>query len=204
MRAEKSFWMVALLALAASSAAADDVKVRPAPGCGMVVTNAAGTSERLRVNESGEVSLPTLAPLAGDKNLCLDSTTGRIGTCAQPAVPDIIQLCASAALSCVKAGGCSISDFGNVSCSLPVPPSDCNSNEYRMTATCPAGYDRLPLTQCKKPNSATLVAHVYADPYDRSSPSCSYTGSINPSTLETLAISIYCIRQPADLCLKPQ
>ncbi len=202
MRTEKSFWMVALLALAASSAAADDVKFRPASGCGMVVTNAAGTSERLRVNESGEVSLPTLAPLAGDKNLCLDSTTGRIGTCAQPAVPDIIQMCASTTIHC---DGCQISDLGNVSCSLPVPPSDCNSNEYRMTATCPAGYDRLSLTECRRPNAVTVVAHVYVDPYDRSSLSCSYTGFLpsGPQS-ETLAISIYCIRQPADLCLKPQ
>ena len=58
LRLKNTQWMAMLLLLWGTGALADDVKIRPAAGNGVVVTNAAGTSERLRVNESGQVFLP--------------------------------------------------------------------------------------------------------------------------------------------------
>ncbi len=83
LRLKNTQWMAMLLLLWGTGALADDVKIRPAAGNGVVVTNAAGTSERLRVNESGQVFLPALTPLSSNQILCFDSATGRIGTCSQ-------------------------------------------------------------------------------------------------------------------------
>jgi len=74
--------------LAARDAHSADVKIRPSPGAGVVVTNAAGTEERLRVNDNGDIFLWALAPLGGaDGILCLQTSTGHIGTCVQTAGP---------------------------------------------------------------------------------------------------------------------
>lgn len=77
--------MVVVTVLIAVAAHPQDVKIRPAPGSGVVVTNAAGSIEQLRVNDSGLVFLPTLlAHPAPDRFLCIDTATGRVGTCAVP------------------------------------------------------------------------------------------------------------------------
>jgi hypothetical protein len=103
---------------------------------------------------------------------------------------------------------CPTSDFANVKCnSGPVgsSPSDCNPNEYRLTAQCPAGYERLSLRNCKKPDSQNLVAHPYTYVYSNDLLACSYTGTINRGfpTQELLGISIWCIKAKPDPCLRP-
>jgi hypothetical protein len=73
--------LIALLA-AVGAAYAEDVVVQPETGDGLVVTNAAGTEERFRVNEDGSVtigSLPT-APLQTNP-VCSDGASGELGTC---------------------------------------------------------------------------------------------------------------------------
>ena len=87
IRAKALMFVVMLPALIGGSTYADDVKITPAAGNGVVVTNATSTVERLRVNENGQVFLPALAPQpSADRTLCIDSVTGRVGTCAQQAV----------------------------------------------------------------------------------------------------------------------
>ena len=224
LRLKNTQWMAMLLLLWGTGALADDVKIRPAAGNGVVVTNAAGTSERLRVNESGQVFLPALTPLSSNQILCFDSATGRIGTCSQlagpagppgpagpagPAGPDgadsIIMVCNSVIVECNNpTTDCPIS--GNVQCNpTGSSPEDCNPNEYRLTAQCPAGYERLSLRICKKPDSKNLVAHPYTYAYANDALACSYTGTINRGfpTQELLGISIWCIKAKPDPCLKP-
>jgi len=77
-----------ILLLAAAPARADDVTVKPPPGGGLVVTNSAGTSERLRVNENGGVFLPGLqSHPSADRAICSNQATGVVGTCALAAGP---------------------------------------------------------------------------------------------------------------------
>lgn len=65
-------------------ARADDVKVQPAPGSGFVVTDKTGATERFKVKESGEVTVPGLlaAPSIEAQPLCFNITTGRVGSCS--------------------------------------------------------------------------------------------------------------------------
>lgn len=72
-----------VLAAAANSLPAADIKLQPVPGNGVVITNAAATQERLRVNEGGGVYLPGLAPnAAADRVLCTSTSDGQVGVCA--------------------------------------------------------------------------------------------------------------------------
>jgi hypothetical protein len=75
--------MLALLGLTAP-ARADDVKVQPAPGSGFVVTDKTAATERFKVKESGEVTVPGLlaAPSIEAQPLCFNITTGRLGSCS--------------------------------------------------------------------------------------------------------------------------
>ncbi len=78
-------WILALalaLALATWPAHSQDVKVQPAPGNGLVVTDAAGVQVRLRVNADGTIYLPGIGPLAGPNgSICVNAATGQLGTC---------------------------------------------------------------------------------------------------------------------------
>ena len=68
---------------AAVCAQAEDIELRPGPGGGMVVTDAAGNDIHLRVNESGEILLPGLAA-TGEQDeapICYNLSTGRLGNC---------------------------------------------------------------------------------------------------------------------------
>ena len=68
--------------LAAQSAEAADVVVQPSSGSGFVVKDAGGTNERLRVQESGAVSLPGIvAAPAQSQGLCM-SAGGQLGPCS--------------------------------------------------------------------------------------------------------------------------
>jgi hypothetical protein len=75
--------MLALLGFTAT-ARADDVKVQPAPGSGFVVTDKTAATERFKVKESGEVTVPGLlaAPSIEAQPLCFNIITGRLGSCS--------------------------------------------------------------------------------------------------------------------------
>lgn len=71
------------LALLSPAALAADVTVTPSAGSGFTVTDASGNTPRLRVQESGTVSVPGL-PAASQQNtpLCFNNSTGAVGPCA--------------------------------------------------------------------------------------------------------------------------
>lgn len=74
--------VVSALAVGAASATAADVVVQPAAGSGFVVTDASGAQARLRVNESGEITIPVLVNgVQQNLPLCFGSD-GRLGPCA--------------------------------------------------------------------------------------------------------------------------
>ncbi len=67
---------------ASLSAHATDVTVQPSVGSGFVVKDASGTNERLRVQESGAVSLPGVpAASAQSQGLCIGAS-GQLGPCS--------------------------------------------------------------------------------------------------------------------------
>jgi hypothetical protein len=61
---------------------AEDVVIQPDTGDGLVITNQAGTQERMRVNEDGTVFFNSVpgAPLQTDP-ICTDGTSGQLGVC---------------------------------------------------------------------------------------------------------------------------
>ncbi len=70
------------LGLALPLAEAADVVVQPAAGSGFVVKDASGANERLRVQESGAVSLPgVVAAPSQSQGLCM-SASGQLGPCS--------------------------------------------------------------------------------------------------------------------------
>ena len=73
--------VAAAFSFAAPSARATDVVVQPSAGSGFVVKDASGASERLRVQETGVVSLPgVVAAPAQSQGLCM-GTSGQLGPC---------------------------------------------------------------------------------------------------------------------------
>jgi hypothetical protein len=165
------------LFLAAWPGHAADVKVQPAAGDGLVVTNATGTQERLRVQEAGPVYLPGLAPdPSADSILCTSTATGLVGTCAPPQ-PGHRIVCAEASAS--------------LSCNTPAP---CTT-DYVLNAVCPFGYMRLTLVRCTKPFSQNFGATVVIDPYLDSVLACHYQGKIDSFSTEDLHITILCIER---------
>ena len=80
----KSLWAgQACLVLATFTVHAADVSITPPPGGGFVIKGPANT-ERLRVQDSGEVRVPSLSGTANTNAnvLCFDGPTGRLGQCA--------------------------------------------------------------------------------------------------------------------------
>jgi len=84
-----------VLAAFAGHATGADITATPPVGGGFVVTNADKTSERLRVNEDGTVSIVGPVVIENLKNydinnpvgnilVCLNTTTGRLSRCAPP------------------------------------------------------------------------------------------------------------------------
>ena len=73
--------LMGVLAITSSPHAAD-VTVQPAAGSGFVVKDASGASERLRVQESGMISLPGMATApAQAQGVCI-SAAGQLGPCS--------------------------------------------------------------------------------------------------------------------------
>ena len=84
--------------------------------------------------------------------------------------------------------------------------------DFSLVATCPAGYIRLSLVNCKEPSSNRVVDGVYVeniattsyfDPYDNTKIGCRYTGFVSNQGKndETFEMRILCIKE-ADLpCL---
>lgn len=69
--------------LAAMPALAEDIKVRPGPGGGFVVTDQSGTEIHLKVSETGEILLPGLGESDEEDEapVCYNLATGRLGNC---------------------------------------------------------------------------------------------------------------------------
>ena len=76
-------WMLgALLWGVVSLATAADVTVQPAAGSGFVVKDSGGTTDRLRVQDNGQVSLPAVPTAATQaQSLCI-AASGLLGPCA--------------------------------------------------------------------------------------------------------------------------
>lgn len=70
------------LASSLSTAQAADVVVRPASGSSFVVKDASGTSDRLRVQESGAVSLPSTVTAPVQTQVLCMGALGDLGPCA--------------------------------------------------------------------------------------------------------------------------
>lgn len=72
-----------LLAGTVTIAAAEEIRLQPAPGSRVVVTDASGNSVRLEVTESGQLRIPGLAaaPTVGGGLICYDQATGVLGNC---------------------------------------------------------------------------------------------------------------------------
>lgn len=71
------------LALLSPAALATDVTVTPSAGSGFTVTDASGNTPRLRVQESGTVSVPGLSAASQQNTpLCFNNSTGAVGPCA--------------------------------------------------------------------------------------------------------------------------
>ena len=91
---KKLFLNIIVFALLATSlfSRAADVTVAPPVGGGFVVKNAAGTQDRMRVQETGAVSFPQLTNAASaDTTLCFDAATGRLGPCSASSVTRTVQ-----------------------------------------------------------------------------------------------------------------
>ena len=71
----------ALLCGAASLATAADVTVQPVAGSGFVVKDSGGATDRFRVQDNGQVSLPAV-PAASTRRRACASATGLLGPCA--------------------------------------------------------------------------------------------------------------------------
>ena len=179
LRSSVHFTILGLLG--AATALADDLKLQPPSGGGVVITNTPGSTERLRVNGDGGVFLPGLpSHPSPDRSLCTNTATGSVGTC--PLGPDIIQVCNLVTLTCATG------------------PETCPT-DYLLEAECPIGYIRLSLVQCKEPDSQLLEATPHMNPYNRRTLGCHYTGEIDSGPFEeNLAIRILCIRDVATPC----
>lgn len=115
----------ALLANATMPAIAADIVLTPPVAGGVAVTNAAGTTTRLRMADDGTFTLPGLAPLPGaGSGLCLDIATGRVGTCSLGALTSIT---AGTGLT-----GGTITTSGTIA-------ADTAYLQRRVGGTCPAG-----------------------------------------------------------------
>ncbi len=66
----------------------EDVEIIPQGGAGFAVKNAANDSIRFKVNESGEVIIPTLPENMAGKPLCWDKPTGILQHCPDAAGTD--------------------------------------------------------------------------------------------------------------------
>src|SRR5688500_7568046 len=87
MKANRRATTLRIATLAAASLPlgphAADIVLTPSAGSGVSITNAAGSATRFRVADDGVVTLPSLAVTpAPSTGLCIQTTTGRIGTCA--------------------------------------------------------------------------------------------------------------------------
>ena len=77
------------LAFTLPAAQAADVVIQPAAGSSLVVKDSAGTSDRLRVPESGPIAMPGLGSMPPQTTpMCVDPVLGLIGPCsASPVTP---------------------------------------------------------------------------------------------------------------------
>lgn len=81
-------WLSLGLGTLSSTALATDVAISPPAGGGFSVTDASGNTPRLRVQESGAVSVPGLPSAAQqDTPQCFNSSTGTLGPCAPTTPP---------------------------------------------------------------------------------------------------------------------
>ena len=66
-----------------------DIRLQPAPGSSVIVTDASGNELRLQVTESGVLRIPGLAstPAVGNSPICFEEASGTLSSCP----PEILQ-----------------------------------------------------------------------------------------------------------------
>lgn len=71
------------LLTATSVGLADEIRLQPAPGSSVVVTDGSGKEVRLEVTESGSIQIPGLVTAAtvDEAPICYDRATGTLGNC---------------------------------------------------------------------------------------------------------------------------
>ncbi|WP_157667707.1 hypothetical protein [Comamonas serinivorans] len=79
----RKFAVLPLTLACACSVLAADVVVQPAAGSALVVKDAAGAAERLRVQEDGRIAIPGWQSLPSQgTQMCIDFVAGQMGPCA--------------------------------------------------------------------------------------------------------------------------
>jgi hypothetical protein len=73
---------IAMTLIASAAARAADVTVQPAAGSGFVVKDATGANERLRVQETGAITLPGMSAATTQATALCFGTNGQLGPCA--------------------------------------------------------------------------------------------------------------------------
>lgn len=78
----KTFFIFLLIGTA-TVAVADDIRLQPAPGSRVIITDADGNAVRLEVTETGVLRIPGLAdkPTVDEAPICYDQDTGTLGNC---------------------------------------------------------------------------------------------------------------------------
>jgi hypothetical protein len=167
-----------LLLTIAACAQAQDIKLQPVPGSGVVVTDSAGGAERLRINENGPVLLPGLAEVTSPaQTLCRNTTTSQVGTCPTGNSPGIVQICQSGTRDCGVVGGCDIDEV--------------------FKADCPAGYMRLSYN-CRKADDIGVTVTTNDDPTQNGF-GCRYKGHFSVNTLG-MGIRMLCVQHVGVAC----
>lgn len=84
----RRFFAVLGLLTAASIGLADDIRIQPAPGSSVIVSDGAGQEIRLEITESGAIRIPGLGTAAtvDEAPICYDQATGTLGNCPPGAV----------------------------------------------------------------------------------------------------------------------
>jgi hypothetical protein len=82
LKSAKLCTALVLMLIVDTAACAADVTVTPAAGSGLVVKDAAGVNERMRVQESGAITLPGVPGAAAQATGVCISSAGLLGPCA--------------------------------------------------------------------------------------------------------------------------
>ena len=73
---------------AAPNGLADDIRIQPAPGSSVIVTDGSGQAIRLEITEAGAIRIPALgiAATVDEAPICYDQASGTLGNCPPGAI----------------------------------------------------------------------------------------------------------------------